>query len=50
MSCDPEFCPEVFKMGADGLAIAYSNPVPSECEEAAKEAAEGCPAHCIAIK
>ena len=45
-SC-PAFCPEVFKMEDDGLAVAYTNPVPSECEETAKEAAEGCPAHCI---
>jgi len=47
-SC-PEFCPEVFKMEF-GLAVAYTNPVPVEFEEAAKEAAEGCPAHCIIIK
>lgn len=48
-SC-PAFCPEVFMMESDGLAVAYTNPVPSECEGAAKEAAEGCPAHCISIK
>lgn len=47
-SC-PEFCPEVFKMEG-GLAIAYTDPVPPEFEQAAKEAAEGCPAHCIIIK
>lgn len=52
MGCEscPAFCPEVFKMEDDGLAVAYTNPVPSECEEAAKEAAEGCPAHCISLK
>ena len=48
-SC-PEFCPEVFKMEADGLAVAYVEPVPTEFEAAAKEAAEGCPAHCIHLK
>lgn len=48
-SC-PAFCPEVFKMGADGLALVYTTPSPSECEETAKEAAAGCPAHCITIK
>jgi len=48
-SC-PAFCPEVFKMGADGLALVYTTPVPSEFEEAVKEAAEGCPAHCITIE
>lgn len=47
-SC-PEFCPEVFKMDVDGLAVAYTNPVPPEVENAAKEAAAGCPAHCINI-
>ncbi|HBW37454.1 ferredoxin [Desulfosporosinus sp. BICA1-9] len=47
-SC-PEFCPEVFRMEADGLAVAYTNPVPSEFEAAAQEAADGCPAHCIII-
>lgn len=47
-SC-PEFCPEVFRMEPDGLAIAYVDPVPPEVEEAAKEAAEGCPTHCISI-
>ncbi|MGC7872726.1 ferredoxin [Desulfosporosinus sp. FKB] len=48
-SC-PAFCPEVFRMGNDGLAEVYTTPVPSECEEAAKEAAQGCPAHCISIE
>ncbi len=46
----PEFCPEVFKMDTDGLAVAYTNPVPAEFEEAAKDAAAGCPAHCITVK
>lgn len=48
-SC-PAFCPEVFKMGDDGLAYVYTDPVPPECEEAAKEAAAGCPAHCITVE
>lgn len=48
-SC-PAFCPEVFMMEDDGLAVAYTNPVPKDCEEAAKDAAAGCPAHCISIE
>jgi len=35
-SCS-EFCAEVFKMEADGLAVAYTNPVPSEFEAAAEK-------------
>jgi len=52
MGCEscPEFCPEVFRMEPDGLAIAYTNPVPAEFEQAVREAAEGCPAHCIIIE
>lgn len=45
----PEFCPEVFKMEDDGLAVAYTNPVPSELETSAKDAAEGCPTDAIHI-
>ena len=47
----PEFCPEVFKMeDADGLAVAYTTPVPSANEASAQEAADGCPTDAIAIK
>lgn len=46
----PEFCPEVFKMDDDGLAVAYANPVPSEVEASAKEAEEGCPVDAITVK
>lgn len=45
----PDICPEVFKMEDDGLAIAYKNPVPSELENSAKEAADGCPVDAIHI-
>jgi len=45
-----DICPEIFKMEDDGLAAAYKNPVPSEFEESAKEAAEGCPTEAIHIK
>ena len=47
-SC-PEFCPEVFKMEDDGLAVAYTNPVPQDVESSAQEAADGCPTDAIHI-
>jgi len=46
----PEFCPEVFKMEDDGLAVAYTTPVPSEVESAAKDAADGCPTDAIHVE
>jgi len=45
----PEFCPEVFKMNDDGIAEAYTNPVPSANEASAKEASDGCPTDAIHI-
>ncbi len=45
----PSICPEVFQMDDDGLAIAYVNPVPSEVEESANEAAESCPVSAIHV-
>lgn len=45
----PEFCPEVFRMEDDGLAVTYTNPVPSEFEASAKEATEGYPTDAIEV-
>lgn len=45
----PDICPEVFKMGDDGIAVAYTNPVPSGLEESAQEAAESCPVDAIHV-
>ncbi|HWQ40583.1 MAG TPA: ferredoxin [Desulfosporosinus sp.] len=45
----PEFCPEVFKMDDDGIAVAYTNPVPSANESSAQEAADGCPTDAIHV-
>ncbi len=45
----PDLCPEVFELEDDGLAVAYRNPVPSDIEESAKEAAESCPTEAIHI-
>ena len=46
----PGTCPEVFKMDDDGLASAYTNPVPSGLEDSAKEAEEGCPVDAITVQ
>jgi ferredoxin len=42
-------CPEVFQMNDEGLAEAYVNPVPSDLEESAQEAADGCPVDAIHV-
>jgi len=44
----PDACPEVFKM-EDGVAVAYTNPVPTANEASAQEAADGCPTDAIHI-
>ncbi|MBE7022105.1 MAG: ferredoxin [Ruminococcaceae bacterium] len=41
-----ETCPEVFRMGDDGLAEAYARPNENN-EASAQEAAEGCPVSVI---
>lgn len=41
-------CPEVFRM-EDGIAVAYTNPVPAANENTAKQAADECPVSCISI-
>jgi ferredoxin len=43
-----EICPEVFKMD-DGVAVAYTAPVPSANENTAQKAADECPVSCISI-
>lgn len=47
-SCEA-ICPEVFRMNDEGLAEAYTNPVPAELEEKAKEAADICPVSVISL-
>ena len=44
-----ETCPEVFKM-EDGLAIAFTSPVPAVNEQKARQAADECPVNCISIE
>ena len=57
-SVDPDLCtgcelcvdtaPEVFEM-QDTVAVAIGNEIPAGSEDAAKEAAESCPAEAITI-
>jgi ferredoxin len=42
-------CPEVFEMDGD-VAVVKSGDVPSEHEEACRQAAEECPVECISIE
>jgi len=42
-------CPEVFKMDGE-YAVAYTNPIPTKNENAAKQAADDCPVNCISIE
>ncbi|MDI9514820.1 MAG: ferredoxin [Clostridiaceae bacterium] len=46
----PTICPEVFRMGDDDLAEAYVDTVPSDSEDAAREAADSCPVSVIHIE
>ncbi len=40
-------CPEVFSMSDEGYAVAIEEDVPTEVEDSAHEAAEGCPVDAI---
>ena len=42
-------CPAVFRMADDGLAEVYADPVPAGEEDAAREAADNCPASVITV-
>lgn len=46
----PEVCPEVFRMGDDGVAEVYQETVPEGAEEKAIEAQEGCPVSVITVE
>lgn len=43
-------CPEVFRMGDDGVAEVYREDVPPEAESSAVEAQEGCPVSVITVE
>lgn len=45
-----ETCPEVFRMGEDGVAEVHQENVPKEAEESAVEAQEGCPVSVITVE
>ena len=42
-------CPEVFRMGDDGVAEVWREKVPAEEEDSAVEAQEGCPVSVITV-
>ena len=46
----PETCPEVFRMGDDGVAEVYQENVPKEAEERAVEARDDCPVSVITVE
>lgn len=43
-------CPDVFEMNNDSVAEVRVNPVPTEAEEACREAAEDCPVEAISLE
>lgn len=43
-------CPEVFRMGDDGPAEVYVDPVPSDLEDSALEARDNCPVSVISVE
>lgn len=51
ISCEAcaDTCPEVFRMADDGFAEAYVDEIPEEQEDAAQQAADGCPTSVIEI-
>ena len=52
ISCElcVQTCPAVFRMADDGLAEVYTDPVPSDEEDASQEARDGCPVSVISIE
>lgn len=46
----PTICPEVFRMGDDGVAEVYTEEVPPEAEDQAVEAQESCPVSVIKVE
>lgn len=45
-----DVCPEVFRMGEDGIAEVFLEEVPANVEEKAIEAQESCPVSVITVK
>jgi ferredoxin len=44
-----DVCPEVFELGDSDIAIVIADPVPSDSEDACRDAAEQCPCEAITI-
>ena len=42
-------CPNVFQLEDDGLAAAYTNPVPDADQDSAQDACDNCPVSAISI-
>lgn len=45
-----QICPDVFRMGDDGIAEVYREDVPKDMEGIAVEAQEGCPVSVITVE
>jgi len=45
-----DVCPPVFEMGDDNQAIVIADPVPPECEDDCRDAAEQCPSEAIQVE
>ena len=43
-------CPEVFEVSDDRVSTVKVNPVPQECEQSCREAAENCPTNAISVE
>lgn len=43
-------CPEVFEMDDEQIAVVIANPVPTDSEESAQEAADSCPTEAITVE
>lgn len=46
----PQTCPEVFRMGDDGVAEVWNEDVPQNAEDTAVEAQENCPVSVIKVE
>ena len=46
----PNLAPDVFEMNDEGIAEVTVDTVPSDSEDAAREAAEECPAEAITVE
>lgn len=45
-----DICPEVFEMDDEDIATVKTDPVPTEAEDACRDAIDGCPSEAISIE